>query len=72
MSVDLKLVRDARAWCLVDDKAATPGPQTESPQGLSSYLWHHCVNRRMAVLKLVRPRNLPAGFLVGFIHVLNI
>lgn len=40
MPVDLKLVRDVRAQCLAEDKAATLGPQTETFQEVSSYFCH--------------------------------
>lgn len=75
MLIDLKLMRDARALCPADDKAATLGPQTETPQEVSSYFCHCHGNRRMTLVKLIpawiRPKTIFSLFWL-LIHTLNI
>ena len=53
--IDLKLMRDVRAQCPADDKAATLGLQAGTLQEVSSYFCHCHGNRRMTVLKLSPP-----------------
>lgn len=47
MPIDLKLVRDVRAQCVGDNRAATLGPQNGTPRELSYFRCGHG-NRRKA------------------------
>lgn len=73
VSIDLKLVRDVRAQCPDDDKGATPGPQTETPQEVSSYFCHRRGNGKNTLLKLIlariRPKNKLQSLLITHLYM---